>query len=644
MKTNFSKFKFIFSAIPVVLILFILTSTAIPQNRINNNVSDGDENGNRITSSEYPVTENFQKRTMTGVNAGGYFGYSVKAAGDVNADGYDDFIIGAMHSDEAGTNAGKAYIYFGGINFDTIPDVILYGDSPGILFGYSVSTAGDVNRDGFSDVIISALSYQSDAGIVYIFYGGTVMDTTPDVILSAEAIGDFFGVSLSDAGDVNADGYADVIIGASQSGNDQGRAYIFYGGSTMNNTADVIMTGEDDYDKFGQAVSGAGDVNGDGYADAMVGALFSDFSGKVFLFYGGKNMNNTADLIMTGGAFDDQFGSTLSDAGDVNGDGYSDIIAGMNGFYNYRDFAYVFFGGSNMDNVADITLSEPGSLLFGFRVSSAGDLNGDGYGDVMVAAWIYDTFSKVYIYNGGLNMNNVYDMVLSGEGTNDRFGLALSSAGDVNDDGFSDLIIGAYEYNNYTGKAFLYTLGNIVRLNIKIIPEGYYFSSTGTLNMSDTVRAYLHVSTSPYLIIDSSSAVINPVSFTGSFKFFNAPDGIYYIVIKHRNVIETWSKSGGEIFISGSTMNYDFTSIQSQAYGNNLKMVDSSPVRFAVYSGDVNQNGTIDIIDILLIHIDALSYSSGYISTDINGDGNTDLSDLLTAFNNSNNYISIVKP
>ena len=101
-----------------------------------------------------------------------------------------------------------------------------------------------------------------------------------------------------------------------------------------------------------------------------------------------------------------------------------------------------------------------------------------------------------------------------------------------------------------------YTVSTV---NIKVIPEGFYNSSSDILNMSDTVKAYLHGSASPYVEIDSAVSVIDPVTFSGSFKFLYAPTGNYYIVIKHRNTIETWSKTGGEVFTSGKTMNDDFT-------------------------------------------------------------------------------------
>jgi hypothetical protein len=186
-----------------------------------------------------------------------------------------------------------------------------------------------------------------------------------------------------------------------------------------------------------------------------------------------------------------------------------------------------------------------------------------------------------------------------------------------------------------------YTVSTI---NIKVIPEGFYNSSTGMLNMSDTAKAYLHSSASPYFVIDSAVKIIDPVTFTGSFRFLNASSGTYYIVISHRNTIETWSKTGGEVFTSGTTMNYDFTSSSSQAYGSNMIQIDASPVRFGIYSGDVNQDGTIDASDMSGVDNAAYNSLSGYVRTDVTGDNFVDAADQSIVDNNAFNSVSTVRP
>ncbi|HSW55228.1 MAG TPA: integrin alpha, partial [Ignavibacteriaceae bacterium] len=340
-----------------------------------------------------PLPDAIQQRHFTGQAAGDWFGYSVSTAGDVNGDGYSDVIVGASLNDAGGSNAGRAYIYFGGANMDNTADVILTGAAADDYFGYSVSTAGDVNGDGYSDVIVGASLNDaggSNAGRAYIYYGGANMDNTADVILTGAAADDYFGSSVSTAGDVNGDGYSDVIVGAygnDAGGTSAGRAYIYYGGANMDNTADVILTGAAAGDWFGSSVSTAGDVNGDGYSDVIVGAPFNDAggtsAGRAYIYFGGANMDSTADVILTGAAAGDYFGYSVSTAGDVNGDGYSDVIVGAYGNDaggSNAGRAYIYFGGANMDSTADVILTGAAAGdWFGYSVSTAGDVNGDGY-------------------------------------------------------------------------------------------------------------------------------------------------------------------------------------------------------------------------------------------------------------------------
>ena len=289
-----------------------------------------DENGQKLIR---PVEEGdaMQERFFTGFAASDNFGFSVSSAGDLNGDGYGDLIIGAPLNDAGGANAGRAYIYFGGSIINTGVDIVLTGLAAGDQFGYSVSTAGDVNGDGYDDVIVGANLNDaggSNAGRAYIYFGGISMNNVADIILTGAAGSDNFGSAVSTAGDVNGDGYSDVIVGANSNdagGTNAGRAYIYFGGSTMNSTADVLLTGEAANDGLGTAVSTARDMNGDGYDDVLVSATGNDAggtnAGRAYVFFGGSLMNNTADVVMTGSAAGDLFGVSVSTAGDVNGDG-----------------------------------------------------------------------------------------------------------------------------------------------------------------------------------------------------------------------------------------------------------------------------------------------------------------------------------
>jgi len=180
--------------------------------------------------------------------------------------------------------------------------------------------------------------------------------------------------------------------------------------------------------------------------------------------------------------------------------------------------------------------------------------------------------------------------------------------------------------------------------NISVAIEGLYNNVTSTHNLRDTVSAYLRSVDSPYIIIDSSKEVIDSLSLTGNFRFNVAPSGTYYIVLKHRNSIETWSRLNGESYIPMSLGSYDFTDSISKAYGNNMVQIDDSPLKFAIYSGDVDQDQVIDGTDLLIIDNDAFNFISGYVVSDLNGDSIVDGSDVSIAENNAVNFVSVLKP
>ncbi len=174
--------------------------------------------------------------------------------------------------------------------------------------------------------------------------------------------------------------------------------------------------------------------------------------------------------------------------------------------------------------------------------------------------------------------------------------------------------------------------------------EGFYNSGTSSLNKSDTVTAYLRNSSAPFSVVDSSNALIDSVSLTGNYKFNNAGPGTYYIVLKHRNCIETWSSSGGIIYDPMKINSYDFTSSDQQAYGNNMILVDNSPVKYAMYSGDVNNDGTVELSDLIEVYAGAVNFITGDVLHDLNGDNTVNLNDLIICYNNASLFAETVKP
>lgn len=178
-------------------------------------------------------------------------------------------------------------------------------------------------------------------------------------------------------------------------------------------------------------------------------------------------------------------------------------------------------------------------------------------------------------------------------------------------------------------------------VQVKVIMQGYY-NSGGYLNLKDTVRILLAEAVSPYAIVDSSDAVLDSTTFTATGTFSAAANGTYYIVVKHRSAVETWSASG-VAYTSSGTVNYDFTSAASQAYGGNEVEVTAGV--FAMYSGDCNQDGYVDPLDLSLVDQDSFNYVSGSgLSTDVNGDQYVDPLDLSIVDQNSFNYVGIQRP
>lgn len=197
---------------------------------------------------------------------------------------------------------------------------------------------------------------------------------------------------------------------------------------------------------------------------------------------------------------------------------------------------------------------------------------------------------------------------------------------------FCDYSMGIYKFYPISVMAF----------NLKACIEGFYNSAQGKLNIRDTVKTYLRNITSPYSLVDSAKIVIDSLKYTGLGFFNHAVNGNYYIVLKHRNGLETWSKSGGETFTKGASMSYDFTSSASQAYGNNMKLVGT---RYCIYSGDIQSSGFIDVVDITSIYNKALILASGmFLPENLNGDQVVDVTDMIICYNNSRLLIGVITP
>ncbi|HMR42022.1 MAG TPA: FG-GAP-like repeat-containing protein, partial [Ignavibacteria bacterium] len=549
---------------------------------------------------------------ITGGATSNYFGYSVSTAGDVNGDGFSDVIVGAYGYS---SNTGRAYIYLGGNSMDNTADLIING-SAGISFGNSVSSAGDVNGDGFSDVIVGAQAHTSNTGRAYIFYGGSPMNSSVDVTMTGEATNNFFGSSVSDAGDVNGDGFGDVIVGAYGYSTSTGRAYIYHGGSSMNNVADLILTGDATNNNFGSSVSEAGDVNGDGYSDIIIGAYgYLSNIGAAYIFRGAPAMSTTPYHIVTGEAINNLFGFSVSSAGDVNGDGFSDVIVGAIAYSSQTGRAYVYFGGITMKTIPDAVMTGSStSENFGRSVASAGDVNGDGYQDIIVGGEGYNSSTgRAYLFDYYMKNEITSDLAMTGEGLNNYFGSSVSNAGDVNGDGYPDVIVGAYGYNANTGRAYIFLGGplmdNIPDVTMTGAGIHYYFgrsvATAGDVNgdgYADVIvgaygyssfggRAYIYYGGA--VMNNGADVILTEAAFDGlGYSVSTAGDvngdGYSDVIV---GTIRPSSLTGGAyIYFGGASMNnvVDLSFTGSTA-GDDLGNTVST-------AGDVNGDGFDDVM------------------------------------------------
>ncbi|MGE5178806.1 MAG: integrin alpha, partial [Bacteroidota bacterium] len=466
--------------------------------------SDASDATFHIVEPVHPATVASRlQRTFAGAAPYDYFGWSVGTAGDVNRDGYADVIVGAPYG--GASDAGSAYVYFGGPGSDAVADLTLTGVSASDYFGGSVGTAGDVNGDGFSDVIVGAQNNDAsgvDAGAAYVYYGGATPNAVPDLILTGTLPGDGFGKTVATAGDVNGDGFADVIVGALNANGSTGAAYLYYGGPGADQVPDFVFYGAAPSDYFGYSVGTAGDVNGDGYSDVIVGAYGSSAGvsqgGCAYVYYGGPAMDNIADLVMPGLTVGENAGVSVGTAGDVNGDRYADVIVGAYGYNETTGRAYVYFGGPGADAVPDLTLNgEASPDLFGYSVGTAGDVNGDGFAEVIVGALGSDAggvdAGRAYVYFGGPGTDTAPDLVMTGS-PGAVFGMCVGTAGDVNGDGFADVIVSAPYSTSYTGQAFLYD-HNRYHLVAPLGGETWNVGATKTISWLGPEKANVWLST-----------------------------------------------------------------------------------------------------------------------------------------------------
>ncbi len=323
-------------------------------------------------------------------------------------------------------------------------DMILsyYTNTSGDLFGSTVLNAGDINNDGYDDLLVGSPGYEYGSGRVYIYLGGSEFNNVADFVLSGSGeAGALFGCALA-SGDVNGDGLSDVLIGAKKGGIN-GKVYIYLGNENFSTIPNCILKGENENDFFGESVAVVEDINKDGFNDFAIGAPnVNNNDGKIYIYLGKSILSADADVVLNGTAESgSSLGKYIVPAGDINLDGYVDILALVTkmGMYTEGD---VYFGGETIDDSVDYTFHGSDSNDFGLSLSCLGDFNGDEYNDIVSGNPNFNLGNgQVKIFNGLSPMDGVPDVVLS-EVSTKAFGTSLASDLDVNNDGYDDLVIG----------------------------------------------------------------------------------------------------------------------------------------------------------------------------------------------------------
>jgi len=376
------------------------------------------------------------------------FGLEIAATGDVNSDGCEDFAVSVIP--DSMPLQSYVIIYYGGSPPDTIPDIFLRNPYPTGRFDMDVFNVGDVNEDGVYDIAVQGY-YSEILERVFIYYGGTMLDTIPDVELTnTPAV--CFGCDIFALGDVNGDGFDDVALNGLNYQQSSGKVWIYFGGNPMDTIPDWEKAGTAPHTGFGYTMAG-GDLNGDGYSDFVIGGMAEPYEwySNYYVFFGGAELDTVPEFVIEGGNYPGyQMGQRITIIDDLNGDPFADLLITC----GIPRCVLVFFGGSPFNITHDVVLLGMSGASDYDRVSRAGDVNADGYGDIIVGQNGNEGVfgGKVLVYFGGSWVNPSPMMVWTGwsqpwEGCGER----VCDAGDINGDGVDDIMFASFNGFNRPG-------------------------------------------------------------------------------------------------------------------------------------------------------------------------------------------------
>jgi len=353
------------------------------------------------------------------------FGAALAAAGDLDGDGYDDLVVGAPEYKNAISKAGAALVFFGSPSgLPPAPDWSYVSPQRDANLGHAVAGGGDLDDDGYDDLIVGSRWYSdtlSKEGAVLIFYGSEDgLPAGPDLLLPGGQAEATLGHALASGGDVNGDGYDDLLAGAPLYNGelaDQGAVYLYLGGpGGVEATPGWTAYGGEAGAWFGAAVAWIGDANGDGYDDLAVGApgdMARVLSGSLYVYYGSADgPGPLPDVVMTVAPTLSGLGSSLAGAGDMNGDGYDELLAGaymMQDDHRLEGAALLYFGSRTglQPTPGWIGWGEKADAGYGFAVGAAGMANSQLDPSIAVGAPYFKLDDKTplgraFVYYGPL--------------------------------------------------------------------------------------------------------------------------------------------------------------------------------------------------------------------------------------------------